>query len=176
MTHEVITPNGKYTVETHFSRTKIGMSSCVGIMGQTFPLGFGNYFALWGGPYVCNMWVENFEELVSRGILDRVQIKEYKAEGNRGPNSWAIVVDPRVPESWLNNKLCFNGCGSSPPLDVIIDMFGTLGVTDEAIMEQYTNPVEFWARQGYEYKDGSLRSFKWLAAATGTYIANTPNE
>ncbi len=94
--------------------TQIGMTSLVGIMNKSYPVGYGNYCSVghYGSGqehYLINLWAENLEHLQTKGkalsgvtkMLALVQVT----------GGQAIVVDPRIPKDYLNKEPCFTGGG-----------------------------------------------------------------
>jgi hypothetical protein len=94
-------------VRTEFRKPEVGMESCVGV-GGNFPLDFGNYFWLDDGLRIINMWSENLREFIKRNPeIKEIECKIYK----RDNFELGIVIDNRVPKSWLTSRLCVTGCG-----------------------------------------------------------------
>lgn len=94
-------------VTYEYFEPKVGMMSLVGIIGGNFPLSFGNYFSLEGGPYIANFWAENLEEWVNQNP-DCGKIKV--AIVNDKNHSIGVIVDERL-QDWANKKLCVTGQG-----------------------------------------------------------------
>lgn len=125
-----------------FLPAKVGCTSLVGISGEA-PHSFGNYFDLWDGSRVFNMWAENLEALVRDGTLSdrKIEVLNY--------STGCIVVDPRVPPEYLNNKCCFTG-GRRPTLEEAKEIYEILGdPTNE--LEQWTDPVSYYEKRGGKY-------------------------
>ena len=75
--------------------------SLVGIITDSYPVDYGNYFSL-GGYHVLNMWYENLEHLnIKKPYLDAVKF------GDRH----IVIVDEDIPDEYLNNDPCFTGGG-----------------------------------------------------------------
>lgn len=88
----------------------IGMMSCVGIgirRPQDFPLAWGNYCSISGGPYLCNMWAENLGEWAQRNPdVKEIEITIVSHAGK----SIGFVSDPRLKD-WFNKRFCVTGNG-----------------------------------------------------------------
>lgn len=131
-----------------YRSTAIGMQSLVGIMGSDYPKSYGNYFSLWGGPRIVNFWAENLSEANRAFKLNgEVKIRRYYGGSNEG--DWAIIIDKRIPKEWYNKGLCFTG-GYPASVEIIKDMYDVLGLDPEGL-EQYTDPVSYYAKQGHGY-------------------------
>lgn len=85
----------------------VGMESLVGVTEGKFPLSFGNYCSIAGGPYLCNFWSENLREWARRnpeaGDIE-VTIVEHNG------NTIGFVSDERMKD-WCNDRLCVTGHG-----------------------------------------------------------------
>ena len=92
---------------------RVGMTSCVGIHADKYPLSFGNYCSIGGlgnEYYCCNMWAENVTEF-SRLHPD-IKNVEVKIFGNI-----CYVIDNRIPVKW-RNSFCLTGSGASSAEDL----------------------------------------------------------
>lgn len=79
--------------------------SLVGIITDSYPVDYGNYFSL-GGYHVLNMWHENLEHLnIKKPYLDAVKF------GDRH----IVIVDEDIPDEYLNDDPCFTGGGRMSP-------------------------------------------------------------
>lgn len=124
--------------------TVVGTQSLIGVSPQR-PCSWGNYF--WipnpdpgaGSIRILNMWAENLEEARKRFLPDgKVKVLRY---GNR-----AIVIDDRIPDEWLYNKLCFTG-GGGIDLDAAFVFYSILGdPTNE--LEQFIDKDSYYAKRG----------------------------
>lgn len=123
----------------------VGSSSLVGIRGEP-PHVWGNYFYFPDDTRVVNMWAENLQAAVPRFLSDgMVKIRLYDTKRGK----FALIIDERLPESWLYNQFCFTG-GWGPPLDVAQDMYSHYG--DPTFqLEQFTNPPSYYAKRGGRY-------------------------
>lgn len=94
-------------IEKKMFKPAVGMSSCVGIMGCNYPLSFGNYCGISGGPYLVNIWAENLSEWARRNP-DVAEI-EVTVVAHCG-KSIGFVSDERL-QDWCNKELCITGIG-----------------------------------------------------------------
>lgn len=87
---------------------EVGLTSLVGLSSKrNYPLTFGNYCSINGGPYLANMWAENLEEWARRNpSVYEIEITVIKHNGK----SLGFVSDQRLQE-WTNKKLCVTGNG-----------------------------------------------------------------
>ena len=92
----------------------IAFESLVGISDNKYPLSFGNYFGFsnpddptFSGIYCVNMWAENLREIKKRLNLETIEILRLTSEKDR---PFCFVKDERIPEDWLNDKICYTGC------------------------------------------------------------------
>ena len=131
---------------------KVGMMSLVNT-GNARPCSFGNYF--WfrdPEARAVNMWAENLNSAVERGILDdgMVEVRLYESRDSL----YALVIDPRLPKEWLYNELCFTGM-YPPHLDAVSDMYQIVGDPNNQL-EQYTNPEKYWEARSCKYVNGTV--------------------
>lgn len=101
------TPTAQVEIKIVKYPAQIGFMSCVGIGRYDYPIPFGNYFSLSNGPYIVNMWAENFKEIVRRNNIQDVWCTEF-SHNNR---SLAFVTDKRIKPEWFNKRLCVTGHG-----------------------------------------------------------------
>lgn len=85
---------------------RVGTRSLVATSGE-FPQSFGNYFWLSNGPYIVNMWAENFDEAVRRFNIDMIAVLVMTHQNH----SVGFIADARIPPEWYNSKLCVTGHG-----------------------------------------------------------------
>lgn len=100
----------------------VGMTSLVGIFAKDYPLEFGNYCSISGGPYLCNMWAENLKEWASRNRdSGPIEVTEY----THGDRSIGMVTDTRMT-GWCSRKPCVTGHGwpSVSVMRLICDKMG----------------------------------------------------
>jgi hypothetical protein len=123
----------------------IGMQSLIGTSNQ-YPLSWGNYFWLHNGPRVLNFWAENLQAANNKFLTDgMVQIVEWIWDEGRT----CIIKDERIPQDWYYQKLCFTG-GGHVPVDIATDIYELIG--DPSFeLEQFTDPVSYWAKRGGQY-------------------------
>lgn len=131
---------------------KVEMVSCVGIHGKP-PHKFGNYFGFREG-YCVNMWAENLRAAVGLFLPQgTIEVALFAEPPNR---KWVVVTDPRIPKDWFisekgyQTRFCFTGM-YKPSLETVREMFDVAGGVAGDELEQWTNPVEFWARRGCKY-------------------------
>lgn len=101
----------------------VGMHSLVGVVNESYPMPFGNYFSFEAGPRCVNMWAENLEEWVKQNIL----VGKIKIEIVNGKH--AIIVDECIPRDWLiPDGICLTG---SPGINVngLKYMLNKMGMT-----------------------------------------------
>src|SRR6185503_19029855 len=133
----------KYWQEQDIS-THVTGHSLIGT-GRSRPVSWGNY--CWVAPQirVLNMWAENIETATVEFKLGDT-MKAFVHENS------AVVIDPRIPETWKYNKLCFTG-GMGMKTDIIEAMreiYEYLGdPTGE--FEQFTDPVKYWRKRNANY-------------------------
>lgn len=119
---------------------KVGQMSLIGVGGDP-PYSWGNYFWLAtkgpcdSSPRVANMWAENLQALVEDGTIadGLIEVREY----THNDRTWCLIIDSRVPKSYLYNNLNFTGY-YKPPYDILEDMYNTL---------------DSWSWQSYEFID-----------------------
>ncbi len=144
------------------------MHSLVGIGGvddpSRYPLRFGNYFALrmdgdpMNGLRVANFWAENLTEAAKRFLPDGmvsvlVWSWSHPVKGKEYNYDISIIDDPRIPDDWYNNKMCWTG-GWRPPLEIAQQMYAVRGdATNE--LEEWTDPVNYYAKRGGVYEPGT---------------------
>jgi hypothetical protein len=85
---------------------KIGLISLVGIGGSP-PHDFGNYFNFQSGERCLNMWGENLEFYTQKNAIKEVECLVFEEDGFK----LAFVIDERIPQDWLHDRLCVTGCG-----------------------------------------------------------------
>jgi len=83
----------------------IGMVSCVGFHGLTFPAHRGNYFEMcvddnvFNGYEIANFWYEDLEDLkhlINKGVVKfPITIKLLE-------DRWEIIHDPQIPEEYYS--------------------------------------------------------------------------
>jgi len=97
---------------------QIGMHSLVGIGATVHPFKFGNYFSFVAdGTYCLNMWAENLDEWLKRKPMEMIKVLEIRDTDRK----FCLVIDPRIPEDWINTKLCYTGCmGMSVDMKAVI--------------------------------------------------------
>jgi len=131
---------------------KVGGRSLIGVVDKR-PCSWGNYF--WfeypddetdGGGWRCvNMWAENLEAAVEKFLPDgNVVVAVWD-------DSYALVVDPRIPKDWLYQKLCFTGY-TLPRPDVAREMYNLVGDPDNEY-ERFVDPKSYYAKRGGVYKE-----------------------
>lgn len=82
-------------------KAEIALASCVAVLSEDYPLGYGNYFALCypcQTMSVCNFNYENFKEARKRFLTDReVEITIFD-----NSNGWKFcaITDERIPQDW----------------------------------------------------------------------------
>lgn len=111
--------------------------SLIGV-GHQRPCSWGNYFWI-DEVRILNMWAENLETARERFLTDN-KVKVLRS-GNR-----AIVIDDRIPDEWLYNKLCFTG-GGSISLEQAAIFYAILGDPDNEI-EQFIDGKSYYAKRG----------------------------
>lgn len=136
--------------------TKVGRLSLIGT-GRERPVSWGNYF--WVRPEesdktdrsdirILNMWAENLESAVVEFNLGNEILALVHDDA-------AVIIDPRIPDNWKYNKLCFTG-GSGLKTDVVEslrEIYTHLGdPTNE--FEQFIDPVAYWSKRGGTYHNG----------------------
>lgn len=162
------------TIEERYVPIKCGSVSLIGIYGKP-PFEWGNYFWLVDdqenntdfrdGIRIYNMWWENLDALTKISLTPplsdrKVKVRVYTMKEKDGHiHKGGIIVDERVPEEYLYNKLCFTG-GAMPPLEVAEDAYDILGdPTNE--LEQFTNPIDYYGRRGKTYDPKSRMITQW---------------
>lgn len=142
---------------------RYGCQSLIGTL-STRPVDWGNYFSLIVGEEnadvrIANMWAENLKDAESKFLDGEVELTIYQHQKEDGRTlSWALVTDDRIPDDYLYNKLCFTGT-SSPPADIITDMFDIVGDPDGEL-EQYIDPISYYSKKGnmeYNPETGIIR-------------------
>lgn len=135
-------------VETLKTPIRYAGWSLIGIGGKP-PHSWGNYFWIMVNDErvrVLNMWLENLRHAEIEYLQgDGCQIRLYRDAGE----AWCLIDDERIPAGYYYNTLCFTG-GRPPTPAVATDAFAYLGDPDNEV-EQYTNPVTYWAKKGWEY-------------------------
>ena len=142
----------------------VGMMSCVGIRGTTYPLGHGNYF--WfkeeqAGRCV-NMWAENLAYLLDNKMIDTIKVVVCSWKETDGRRSWmnraSMVMDDRIPEGFVNKTLCTTGMGTRLPVEAAQMFFEHYGDPHNNL-EEYTDPASYWDKRGWIYHpSGSISS------------------
>lgn len=106
----------------HYFAPVAGMMSLVGIAGKDYPLEFGNYCSIAGGPYLCNMWAENLKEWARRnpdsGPIEITIV-------SHGDRKIGYVSDGRLKD-WCNSEPCVTGHGW-PSVDAMREVCKRLG-------------------------------------------------
>lgn len=127
---------------------RVGAMSLIGVMG-TPPVAHGNYFSLWCGIRIVNMWAENLEDAAAKFLKDGLVKIRYWKDHDVG-----IIIDDRIPAEYFYDNLCFTGCGR-PATEVILEMLKFRPIPEDR-SEEYTNPRLYHARRGnYASEDGS---------------------
>lgn len=85
----------------------IGYVSLVGIIGNDYPKSYGNYFSC-GGYHMLNMWYENLKHLIKIGTLNPDDEIDGVVFGGG-----IVITDKKIPEGYLNKKMCFTGSHKS---------------------------------------------------------------
>jgi len=146
-----------YTVEKY--PAVVGMQSLIGVGGKA-PHRWGNYFALAVPEIrVLNFWAENLKAAVKQGILSDgyVQVRVYTWEKEGQTYKACIVDDPRIPQDWYYNKLCYTG-SRKPPVEIAKEIYDYLGDPDNEL-EQFTDPAMYHAKRGWEYNERGFVSY-----------------
>lgn len=118
---------GEVTIEKKLFKPAVGMESLVGIMNDNYPLSFGNYCSISGGPYLVNMWSENLREWSRRNPdVSEIEVTVVTHCGK----SIGFVSDERMRD-WRNQELCVTGNGW-PTAEVCRTVCGLLG-TDSSV-------------------------------------------
>lgn len=85
----------------------VGGSSLVGVFDTNYPISFGNYCWINGGPYLINMWAENLAEWSRRNPdVTEIEVTIY----SHGKSRVGLVTDSRLKE-WCNKEFCVTGHG-----------------------------------------------------------------
>ncbi len=85
----------------------VDMTSLVGIGDRNYPIGFGNYCSIAGGPYLCNLWAENLKEWARRNPdSGPIEVTEFSHAGR----SIGLVTDERL-KAWCHPDPCVTGIG-----------------------------------------------------------------
>ena len=92
-----------------------GRQSGALIVDKDFPLEYGNYCWINGGPYLVNCWAENLNEW-SRQNPD-VQEIEITEVSHGGDDAVGIITDERL-QGWCNAEACVLGKGGWPSVEV----------------------------------------------------------
>lgn len=97
-----------FSITKHHFAPKVGGQSLVGVDERgPYPLSFGNYFWMKGGPYIANFWAENLEEWSRRnpdaGKIEVTVVKD-------GERELGVITDERLKD-WCNKKMCITGHG-----------------------------------------------------------------
>lgn len=128
-----------------YVEAKVGSSSLVGIMDDP-PVKYGNYFSLWGGQSIVNMWAENLEDAVEKFLTDRlVKIRDY--------GKVAIIIDERIPKEYYYNNCCFTG-SIGVTLDIAKNIYETLGDPNNQLLRF----IDF--REYHRLKGNTVRECK----------------
>jgi hypothetical protein len=125
-----------------YVKAKVGLMSLIGV-GEKLPTSWGNYFCIYDGPRILNMWAENLEDAVEKFLLDGlVKIRNY--------GEVAIIIDDRIPHDYFYNKCCFTStrCVS---LEIAQDIYKTLGDPTNELL-RFINPKEYHELRGETYK------------------------
>lgn len=163
-----------YVVDDHKGElkvvpAKVGGQSLIGVGGEA-PHRWANYFWLASGERVVNMWAENLEAAVPRFLDDgMVHIRRYEDNGA----VYAMIVDDRIPEEWLYNKLCFTGTRLPSP-EVALDMYSYYGDPDFEY-EQFTDRRSYYAKRGGNFNEGGgFISYNAESRAAGEAYRESP--
>ena len=130
---------------------KVGMESLIGV-GKERPSSWGNYFWFRSGERCLNMWAENLETAVERFLDDGMvecAVWDVPSSDSRGFSSFAIVIDRRIPQNWLYQKLCFTG-GYGVDLATATEMYELVGDPDNEL-ERWSDPVSYYDKRGMKY-------------------------
>lgn len=144
---------------------RMASASLVNILSRERPTSFGNYFnfrssSIVSGELNClNMWAENLSDAVKRDFIPDgyVEVRVY------GENEWVIVVDNRIPNSYLNKTLCLTGV-AQPSQDILDDMRTTLGLEAEIV-----EPV----KKAFVAAELTEEDIKNIKAVTNTKMSST---
>jgi len=99
---------------------KIGSTTLVGVLRESFPLQHGNCFDMIvdeKGYHVANMYYENLEHLIETLGLKDLEI-EIILEPELHRRGTLLVKDSRVPDDYLHNNICSTCLGSERANDV----------------------------------------------------------
>lgn len=135
------------TIETKLINAKVNSQSLIGTSRER-PVSRGNYFWVKEGR-VMNMWAENLEHLVKTKVLKDGKVEVIIYTDTENDHSWVLVIDSRVPEDYLYNKLCFTGF-YRPPIEVAEHVFSIIGDPNNEI-ELWTDPVTYYKKRGLDY-------------------------
>ncbi len=109
-------------IEKKTFKPAVGMTSLVGVMSRDFPLSFGNYCSIAGGPYLVNFWAENLKEWGRRNPeVAEIEVTMVTHNGR----SIGFISDERML-SWCNTRLCITGIGwpSAKVCRLVCDLLG----------------------------------------------------
>ena len=91
---------------------QIGGVSLLGVADEeVFPISFGNYFSFTSGHYCLNMWAENLKEYTRMRNNANEDLGEIEIVEINDMRKFCLVVDKRIPSQWLNQEMCYTGCG-----------------------------------------------------------------
>ena len=87
---------------------RVGSVTCLGIIDKTFPIEYGNCFAVGIGQgkwySIVNFKHENLEELLFRKVISW-PIKISPIDEHR-----AVIFDERIPDEWYSRRWCETCC------------------------------------------------------------------
>ena len=133
---------------------KVGIQSLLHIMTDKRPVPWGNYFWLDAGKTsdsqyrVVNMWAENLIHAIQfLGEDKTVRCLVWDCGMQRG--KYVLIQDPRIPEEYYYNKLCFTG-NWPPDVPTAKEMYEIVG-DPEGELEQFTDPKSYHAKRGREW-------------------------
>jgi len=100
----------KENVERLMIEASAARYSLIGVHGDP-PYDHANYFRFSNGPRCVNMWMENMTHLREKGVIGpQIEVEVWENEGQ----SWAVVVDDRVPDDYIQDSPCFTGYAAPP--------------------------------------------------------------
>lgn len=100
----------------------VGRHSLIGVHGDP-PYDHANYFNFASGPRCVNMWLENMSHLKEIGAIKKdIEVELWKSK----ERLWAVVVDDRVPNDYIQDSPCFTGYGPPPEsvLQIMNEKYG----------------------------------------------------
>lgn len=96
-------------------KSQIGMMSCVGFSGS-YPFKRGNYCSNIEHVYFTNIWGENLTHLINLGTLPDGKIEVLLFKDDSGRESYAYVIDERIPKEALHAPYF---CGIKTSVEVL---------------------------------------------------------